>query len=165
MLIREATFVVVDTETTGTNAETDRLLEVAAVKVWGGQIVDQFAQLINPQRSVPRRITRLTGITTAMVFDEPPAAEVLPGFLAFLGDGVLVAHNLPFDLGFLNAELRRAGLDPCVSCKKDRPGKSWPTVCISCKKDRPLVCRLLSALGVVIQWCIVPIQESLSSDV
>ncbi len=115
MLIREATFVVVDTETTGTSAETDRLLEVAAVKVRGGQIVDQFAQLINPQRSVPRRITRLTGITTAMVFDEPPASDVLPGFLAFLGDGVLVAHNLPFDLGFLNAELRRAGLDPLTN--------------------------------------------------
>ena len=112
MLIREATFVIVDTETTGTSAANDRLLEVAAVKVRGGEVVDQFAQLINPQRSVPRRITMLTGISTAMVFDEPPIAEVLPRFLAFLGDDVLVAHNLPFDLGFLNAELRRAGHDP-----------------------------------------------------
>ncbi len=112
MLIHEATFVVVDTETTGTSAANDRLLEVAAVKVRGGQVVDQFAQLINPQRSVPRRITMLTGISTAMVFDEPPAAEVLPDFLDFLGDAVLVAHNLPFDLGFLNAELQRAGRDP-----------------------------------------------------
>ena len=112
MLIREATFVVVDTETTGTSAANDRLLEVAAVKVRGGGVVDQFTQLINPQRSVPRRITMLTGISTAMVFDEPPIAEVLPRFLGFLGDDVLVAHNLSFDLGFLNAELRRAGHDP-----------------------------------------------------
>ena len=112
MLIRDATFVVVDTETTGTSAEADRLLEVAAVKVRGGEIVDQMSRLINPQRSVPGRITQLTGITTGMVFEEASAAEVLPEFLDFLGDGILVAHNLPFDLGFLNAELSRAGLDP-----------------------------------------------------
>ena len=112
MLIRDATFVVVDTETTGTNAGTDRLLEIAAVKVQGGRIVDQFARLVNPQRSVPRRITMLTGITTAMVFDKPPTAEVLPAFLDFVGDAVLVAHNMPFDIGFLNAEFQRAGLAP-----------------------------------------------------
>ena len=97
MLIREATFVIVDTETTGTSAANDRLLEVAAVKVRGGEVIDQFTQLINPQRAVPRRITMLTGISTAMVFDEPPIAEVLPRFLDFLGADVLVAHNLPFD--------------------------------------------------------------------
>jgi len=115
MLIREATFVIVDTETTGTNAQTDRLLEVAAVKVRGGQIVDQFAQLVNPGRSVPRRITQLTGISTAMVFDQPGTADALPRFLQFLGDAVLVAHNLPFDLGFLNAALQRAGGEPLAN--------------------------------------------------
>ncbi|MFQ5571285.1 MAG: DEDD exonuclease domain-containing protein [Rhodothermales bacterium] len=110
MLVRETPFVVVDTETTGTDAEADRLLEVAAVKVLDGKIIDQFTQLINPQRSVPYRITQLTGITTAMVFDQPVAADVLPGFLHFLGDNVFVAHNLTFDLRFLNAELDRADL-------------------------------------------------------
>ncbi len=109
MLIREASFVVVDTETTGTQARTDRLLEVAAVKVRGGQVVERFTRLINPQRSVPYRITQLTGITTAMVFDQPPADRVLPGFLDFLGQAVVVAHNLTFDLRFLNAELDRTG--------------------------------------------------------
>lgn len=139
MLLRDATFVVVDTETTGTNAETDRLLEVAAVKVQGRQIVDQFARLVNPQRSVPRRITRLTGITTAMVFDEAPAAEVLPGLVDFLGNDVLVAHNLPFDLGFLNAELHRAGLDPLAN----------PTLCtlrLARRLLRGLPSKALSAL-------------------
>jgi DNA polymerase-3 subunit epsilon len=108
--LSQVPFVVVDTETTGTKAGEDRLIEVAAVRVFEGEVVDRFAQLINPERSVPHRITRLTGISTGMVFDQPPAAEVLPAFLDFLGEGVFVAHNLSFDLRFLNAELDRADL-------------------------------------------------------
>lgn len=112
MRLEEATFVVTDTETTGTRVEEDRLIEIGAVKVQGGEVVGTFQQLIDPQRHVPRRITRITGLSTASVFGEPPANEVLPGFLDFLGDGVLVAHNLPFDLRFLQSELERAGLPP-----------------------------------------------------
>ena len=112
LLLHEATFVVTDTETTGTRADDDRLIEIGAVKVRGGEIVGTFQQLIDPQRHVPRRITRITGLSTASVFGEPPAKEVLPAFLDFLGDGVLVAHNLPFDLRFLQAELERVGLPP-----------------------------------------------------
>ncbi|HMB93661.1 MAG TPA: exonuclease domain-containing protein, partial [Rhodothermales bacterium] len=109
MLIHETPFVIVDTETTGTNAKSDRVIEIAAVKVLGGSVVDTFSQLINPERSVPYRITRLTGITTAMVFDQPTAARVLPRFLKFLGDAVFVAHNLTFDQRFVDAELARIG--------------------------------------------------------
>ena len=107
MLIEEAPFVVVDTETTGVRAETDRLIEIAAVKLVGGEVVDRFSSLINPERSIPQRITRLTGISTGMVFDQPPAAEVMPRFLAFLGEGIFVAHNRTFDERFVNAELAR----------------------------------------------------------
>jgi DNA polymerase III subunit epsilon len=114
--LNASTFVVTDTETTGTRAGEDRLIEVAAVKVRGGEVVDTFQQLINPERSVPRRITSITGISTAMVYGQPTAREVLPGFLDFLGDGVLVAHNLPFDHRFLAAELDRAGLPP-LACE------------------------------------------------
>jgi DNA polymerase-3 subunit epsilon len=110
--LEDATFVVTDTETTGTRAAEDRLIEIGAVKVRGGEVVGTFQSLIDPQRHVPRRITRITGLSTAAVFGEPTAAEVLPAFLDFLGDGVLVAHNLPFDLRFLQAELERAGLAP-----------------------------------------------------
>jgi DNA polymerase-3 subunit epsilon len=110
--LEEATFVVTDTETTGTRAGEDRLIEIGAVKVRGGEVIGTFQQLIDPQRHVPRRITRITGLSTASVFGEPAAREVLPGFLEFLGDGVLVAHNLPFDLRFLQAELERTGLPP-----------------------------------------------------
>ncbi len=110
--IRDTVFVVTDTETTGTSRDADRIIELAAVKVQGGKIIDTFSHLINPRRSVPRFITELTGISTGMVFNQPTAAEVLPKYLAFLGEGVLVAHNLNFDLGFLNSELMRNGLSP-----------------------------------------------------
>ncbi len=112
MHIRDAVFVVTDTETTGTSPARDRLTEIGAVKVHRGKIVDRFSQLINPGRAVPRYITELTGISTAMLFNQPSAAEVLPRFLEFLGDDVLVAHNLSFDQQFLNAELERLGAAP-----------------------------------------------------
>ena len=119
MHVRDATFVVTDTETTGTKAGRDHVIEIGAVKIKGGEVVERFQQLINPERSVPARITQITGITTAMVFDQPPAAEVLPRYLDFLGEGVLTAHNLPFDERFLNAELKRL----------DRPALSGPSLC------------------------------------
>lgn len=106
MLLKDASFVVVDTETTG-SASTDRVIEIGAVAVRDGRVVERFEQLINPECAVPARITRLTGISSAMVFDKPSACDVLPGFLEFLGDGVFVAHNLSFDMRFLNAESRR----------------------------------------------------------
>lgn len=110
--LRDVTFVVTDTETTGTIADTNRLIEIAAVKVRGGRVVDRFTQLINPGIAVPRFITQLTGISTGMLFNQPAAADVMPEFVKFLEDGVLVAHNLPFDQRFINAELMRAGLPP-----------------------------------------------------
>ena len=102
-------FVVTDTETTGATSATDRLIEIAAVKVQGGRILGSFSRLINPRRSVPRFITELTGISTAMVFDQPGAEEALPEYLDFLGDGVFVAHNMAFDHNFIGAELERLG--------------------------------------------------------
>lgn len=109
MQLDAVSFVVVDTETTGSGPD-DRIIELAAVRVRGGRLVDRFATLINPGRSVPPFITRLTGITTAMLLGRPTADEVLPDFLDFLGDGVLVAHNLAFDRKMLEAELRRINL-------------------------------------------------------
>ncbi len=109
MRLQDVTFVVTDTETTGGKAGADRVIELAAVKVRGGAVVDRFSQLINPERSIPRRITEITGITTGMVFNQPVAAEVFPAYLDFLGEAVFVAHHAPFDLGFINAELERMG--------------------------------------------------------
>ena len=119
MHVSDATFVVTDTETTGLKDEQHRIIEIGAVKVQDGEVVDRFQQLVNPQRSVPGRITKLTGITTGMVFDAPTIEEVLPDYLNFLGDGILTAHNLSFDKGFLDAELERLG----------RSGLSNQTLC------------------------------------
>ncbi|WP_263786395.1 DEDD exonuclease domain-containing protein [Salinibacter grassmerensis] len=109
MDIADATFVVTDLETTGTTPDDDRIMEIGAVKVQDGSVVDRFQQLVNPQQSVPGRITKMTGITTGMVFEAPPADEVLPDYHAFLGDGILVVHNASFDVSFLEAESRRIG--------------------------------------------------------
>ena len=105
-------FVVTDTETTGPKKERDRVIEIGAVKVQHGEVVERFQSLVNPDRTVPKNIQRLTGISTAMVMDAPPMADVMPAYLDFLDDGVLVAHNLSFDERFLNAELGRLGRKP-----------------------------------------------------
>ncbi len=107
MNIADTTFVVTDVETTGTSADDSRILEIGAVKVQDGDVVDRFQQLVNPQCSVPGRITEITGITTGMVFEAPPIETVLPEYLEFLGENILVAHNLSFDESFLDAELGR----------------------------------------------------------
>ncbi len=111
--LRETTFVVVDLETTGGRAKArdgaapDAITEIGAVKVCGGAVLGEFATLVDPQRSIPPQIVRLTGITTAMVCDAPTIESVLPMFFEFAGDSVLVAHNAGFDIGFLRAAAER----------------------------------------------------------
>jgi DNA polymerase-3 subunit epsilon len=102
-----ATWVVVDLETTGgAPARGHGIIEIGALRVAGGRIVDRFAQLVHPGRRLPPFITGLTGITDAMLADQPPIAAVLPRFIAFAAGAVLVAHNASFDLGFLDAARR-----------------------------------------------------------
>lgn len=117
--LRDTTFVVVDLETTGGRAsprgadEADAITEIGAVKVRGGVVEGEFATLINPQRGIPPQIVRLTGITTAMVYEAPTIDAVLPSFLEFAGfdrGSVLVAHNAGFDVGFLTAAAQRCDL-------------------------------------------------------
>lgn len=106
-------FVVVDLETTGLDAERDRITEIAAVRLRGGDVLGEFATLVAPGVPVPAFITGLTGISDAMLTDAPPLNVVLPAFHEFARDAVLVAHNAPFDIGFLRAA--------CAAC-----GESWP---------------------------------------
>ncbi|NND73236.1 MAG: DEDD exonuclease domain-containing protein [Rhodothermales bacterium] len=112
MDLSDATFVVVDTETTGTRPGHNRVIEIGAVKIADGQIIDTYQQLINPGTSIPYQITRLTGISNAMVYSEPAIGSILDSFVEFLGDGVFVAHNARFDKRFINAALRRTGRPP-----------------------------------------------------
>lgn len=101
------TFVVLDLETTGASPNVGAgITEIGAVKVRGGEVIGIFESFINPGESIPAYITALTGITDEMVLDAPTIEKVLPALFEFLGHedaSVLVAHNAPFDLGFLKA--------------------------------------------------------------
>ncbi len=120
--LRETTFVVVDLETTGGRSSGERhdeITEIGAVKVRGGEILGEFATLVDPGRAIPPQIVALTGITTAMVYDAPRIEAVLPSFLEFCRGAVLVAHNAGFDIGFLRAAAERHHLPwpkPPVLC-------------------------------------------------
>lgn len=105
--IDEATFVVVDVETTGMSAVEDRMTEIAMMKVCNGVLVDEFSTLINPLVSISHFITDLTGIDNVMVQDAPTAREIVPRVAEFLQDSVFVAHNAAFDWGFVSQAARR----------------------------------------------------------
>ncbi len=113
----EVTFVVLDLETTGLDPAADRITEVGAVKVRGGEVLGELRTFVHPGRPIPPAITAVTGITDAMVAAAPRLGEVLDHVLAFLGSNVLVAHNAAFDLSFLRAAAaaqHRAPPDPEV---------------------------------------------------
>ena len=102
----DVTFVVVDLETTGGSAAACAITEVGAVKLKGGECLGTFQTLVNPGMEIPPEITYLTGITQAMVLPAPRIEQVLPSFLEFAGDAVLVGHNVRFDMSFLQAAMR-----------------------------------------------------------
>jgi len=106
----EVTFVVVDLETTGGSPAGSEVTEIGAVKVRGGEVLGEFQTLVRPGAGIPPFIALLTGITDRMVADAPDWSAVLPTFLEFARGGVLVAHNAPFDVGFLKAGCARLGL-------------------------------------------------------
>lgn len=106
----EVTFCTLDLETTGGSAASgDRITEIGAIKHRGGDALGTFQTLVNPGRDIPPTITILTGITHSMVVDAPPIEEALPSFLEFIGDAIVVGHNVRFDLSFLNAAAERLG--------------------------------------------------------
>ena len=105
--LSEVTFCVIDLETTGGSAAEDRITEVGAVLLRGGECLGTFQTLVNPGRTVPPVITVLTGITDSMLVPAPTIETVLPSLLEFWGDAVLVGHNIAFDLGFLRAACAR----------------------------------------------------------
>jgi DNA polymerase-3 subunit epsilon len=127
----QQTYVVVDVETTGGRSIYDRVTEIGAVKVRGGEVIDVWQSLINPKRPIPAFITELTGITHDMVRDAPTFDQVADAFAAFMEGAIFVAHNVNFDYGFISAEYRRIGrgfkfpkLCTCASMRKHYPGLS-----------------------------------------
>ncbi len=108
-LLDDVEFVVIDTETTGLRPGPDRVIEVACVRVRGGKAIGTFQSLINPGRRIPPFIGQFTGITAEMVSDAPTARELMPDVMAFLGDAIVVGHNVGFDIGFLSYEAQLTG--------------------------------------------------------
>jgi DNA polymerase III subunit epsilon len=106
--LHDATFCVLDLETTGGNRNDDMITEIGVVKVRGGECLGTFHTLINPGRAIPPQITVLTGLTDAIVYQAPRIDTVLGTLVDFLGDSVFVAHNASFDLAFVRAALARA---------------------------------------------------------
>lgn len=94
-------FTAIDVETTGLNPKTERMIEVGAVKVRGGKIVDQYESLINPGRRLEAKIIELTGITDEMLMEAPSPEEVMPRLLEFVGNDIMLGHSLMFDYSFI----------------------------------------------------------------
>ncbi len=139
--LHATTFVVIDLETTGTAPRHAGITEIGAVKTRGGEVVGEFQTLVDPGVPIPPMIVALTGITDAMVTAAPRIEQVLPSLLEFMGDAVLVAHNAPFDIGFLKAACRTHGyrwpgnevvdtvtLARRVTTKEEAPNKKLSTL-------------------------------------
>jgi DNA polymerase-3 subunit epsilon len=105
--LSRVTFCVIDLETTGGSAAECSITEIGAVKLRGGECLGTFQTLVNPGCAIPPQITVLTGITHAMVMPAPRIEAVLPSLLEFIGDAVVVGHNVRFDLSFVQAALER----------------------------------------------------------
>ncbi len=139
-------YVVVDVETTGGKGENHRVTEIGAVKVRNGEIVERFQTLLNPQRTIPPNIVRLTGITPAMVEEAPYFMDIAGAFEDFMEDAIFVAHNVEFDYGFIAREFARLGksfrhakLCTCSSMRKLYPGQRSYSLAALCQQyDIPL---------------------------
>ena len=129
--LRDITFCVVDLETTGGSAEGGSMItEIGAVKVRGGEVLGEFQTLVNPRTEIPAFIAVLTGISNSMVADAPPIESALPAFLEFAAGTVLVAHNAPFDVGFLRHFAEQQGrawprFEVLATARLARPHEVW----------------------------------------
>ena len=111
MTLSDATYTVIDLETTGGANRANRIIEVCAMKVHRGEVVGELTSLINPEMPISYFISQYTGITNEMVKHAPTAKEILPDLLRLLGESVFVAHNSSFDYTFINLELERNGFE------------------------------------------------------
>lgn len=107
----DTTYCVLDLETTGFSATTEKITEVGIMKVRDGEVIDQFSCFVNPQKHIPQRVTEVTNITDDMVRDAETIEQVFPKILDFIKDSVLVAHNAPFDMGFLKQNAKTLGYE------------------------------------------------------
>ncbi|MCM3128753.1 PolC-type DNA polymerase III [Paenibacillus sp. MER 78] len=110
--LKTAEYIVFDIETTGLSVTQNKIIEIAAVKMQDDKEVDRFATFVNPHERIPYNIQQLTNINDDMVKDAPELEPVLQDFVKFVGNGILVAHNARFDIGFIQANLKTIGMEP-----------------------------------------------------
>ena len=108
--INDATYCVLDLETTGLSFRTEKITEIGIMKVKNREVIDEFSTFVNPEKPIPQRVVEVTNITDEMVKDAPTIEEILPKVLEFVGNSVLVAHNADFDIGFLKHNCSELGL-------------------------------------------------------
>ena len=101
LVCEPADYTVIDLEMTGLSPKTDKIIEIGAVRIKNGRITESYAKLVNPHRSIPERVTELTGITDEMVADAVEEDEAVSGLLDFIGEDIIVGQNVVFDYGFL----------------------------------------------------------------
>ena len=107
--IEDATFCVLDLETTGFSFRTEKITEIGIMKVKNGEVIDEFACFVNPEKPIPQRVVEVTNITDDMVKDAETIDKVFPKMMEFIGDSILVAHNADFDIGFLKYNAKELG--------------------------------------------------------
>ncbi len=107
----DTTYCVLDLETTGFSAVSERITEVGIMKIKNGEVIDEFSCFVNPEKHIPQRVTEVTNITDDMVKDAETIEKVFPKILEFIKDSVLVAHNAPFDIGFLKQNAKNLGYE------------------------------------------------------
>ena len=105
------TYVVFDLETTGFSPDKNKIIEIGAVKVVHGEITERFSTFVNPEVPIPYRIEELTSIRDDMVIDAPKIETILPQFMEFCGDAIMVAHNADFDMSFIIKNCERQGIE------------------------------------------------------
>lgn len=123
-------FIAFDLETTGFLPGMDQITEIGAVRFENGQVDAVFSTLVNPRKPIPEIVTKITGITDEMVKDAPLIDSLLESFAEFCGNDIIVAHNAPFDVQFLTADIKKYEssapkgviLDTCAMAKKVLPG-------------------------------------------
>ena len=137
--LADATFVVVDIETTGLSPEKNRITEVACVLVRGGEIVGEQRTLVNPEQFIPHAIQKMTGITSAMAFAAPKGGEIFPEIRGWLpDDAIFVAHNVNFDYGFIAYEYERLErrfrfpkLCTCAGMRRRYPDRAMTVIALT----------------------------------
>ena len=137
-------FVALDVETTGLKPSRQRIIEIAAIRYRGGQVERSLETLLNPGRAIPEFISKLTTITNEHVREAPAFDQVAAEVVEFIGDSLIVGHNVGFDIGFMNAELGRAGMPPLVNDRLDTMGLA---VRLLRSLRKPSLDRVASAVG------------------